>query len=421
MLLDPDLALNTRRLNRQRLLGVVLRQGPISRADLAKRTPLSPPTVSALVDELVNEVGLLREVGVGVSSGGRPPVMLAFNAEFGFLIGVDIGSRKLRVGLTDLQGRVLAQHAEPTDTASQKRTIDQIHRGIDRVFDAAGRDRRKLFTIGVAAPGMTDVTHGLVISAVNLPGWVNVPLGEILASRYGVPVHVDNDANLAALGERWRGTAAGVDNFVFLALGAGVGAGVVTGGRLQHGQHWYAGEIARINLDWRDWHVDFGGRGYLENKVSTAAIPTWARARSLACLTGRNGGDAVAAIFDAARAGDTGARAVVDELAVYIGAAVANIVAVLDPALVVFGGGLSHGGPLLLEPVQRVVERIVPNVPALRISALGDDAQLLGSVFSAMEAAETRLFKVAGGPPRTASRTRRRRPGARRAAHAVRS
>jgi glucokinase-like ROK family protein len=421
MLLDPDLALNTRRLNRQRLLGVVLRQGPISRADLAKRTPLSPPTVSALVDELVNEVGLLKEVGVGASSGGRPPVMLAFNAEFGYLIGVDIGSRKLRVGLTDLQGKVLAQHAEPTDAASQKSTIDQIHRGIDLVFTEANRDRRKLFAIGIAAPGMTDVKHGLVISAVNLPGWINVPIGEMLASRYGVPVHVDNDANLAALGEQWRGTAKGLDDFVFLALGAGVGAGVVTGGRLQHGQHWYAGEIARMNLDWRDWHVDFGGRGYLENKVSTTAIPTWERAQPLTCLMGRNGNDAVAAIFDAARAGDAGARAVVDELAIYIGTAVANIVAVLDPALVVFGGGLSHGGSLLLDPVRAVVERVVPNVPALRISALGDDAQLLGSVFSAMELAEARLFKVAGGQAPATPRARRRRTSSRDATHAVRS
>lgn len=394
MLLDPDLGFSTRRLNRQRVLEVLLRRGPISRADLAKRTRLSPPTVSALVDELVNDVGLLKEVGIGRSSGGRPPVMLAFNAEFGQLVGVDIGSRKLRVMLTDLQGTVLARHEERTDAGSQASTMKQIHRGIKHVYAAAGRNVRKLLAIGVAAPGMTDVRRGVIISAGNLPGWVNVPLGEMLGSHYGTPVHVDNDANLAALGERWRGAAIGVDNFVFLALGAGVGAGIVTGGRLQHGHHWYAGEIAHMNLDYREWQVDFGDSGYLESKISTAAIPRWARAQALLARLGSDGDQALATIFDAARKDDADARAIVGELAVYVGTAVANLIAVLDPALVVFGGGLSHAGALLLDPVRTIVTRLVPNVPALSTSTLGDDAQVLGAVYSAMELAETHLFRI---------------------------
>ncbi len=387
-------SLNTRRLNRQRLLEAVRRTGPISRADLAKSTRLSPPTVSALVEDLLLEVDLLHEVGMGTSKGGRPPIMLEFNAEFGYLVGVDVGSRTLRVALTDLQGTVLARHQEPTNATSGAATLDQIYAAVDEVFRQAGRDRTKLYAVGIGAPGMTDVTTGRVIEAVNLPGWVDVPLRELAEARLGVPVRVDNDANMAALGERWLGVARKVDDFVFIALGAGIGAGLVVGGRVHRGHHWYAGEISHMNLDYREWEADFGKRGYLESRVGAAAIPELQHARPLVegvATAGRDRAATVAYIIDAARSGDTRAAAVFDELAVYLGTAVANIVAVLDPALVVFGGGLSHAGDLLLQPVRRVVSQIVPNLPALEMSSLGDDAQLMGAVSSAMELAEDRL------------------------------
>jgi glucokinase len=225
-------------------------------------------------------------------------------------------------------------------------------------------------------------------------------------------VHVDNDANMAALGERWQGAARQTSDFVFLALGAGVGAGVVVGGRLHRGHHWYAGEISHMTLDYRDWQVDFGQRGYLESRISAAAIPQWARARPIVTRAGHDPEAAMRVIFDLARGGDPEAAAVIDDLGVFLGSAVSNIVAVLDPELVVFGGGLSRAGDLLLDPVRRVVSHIVPNVPALEISALGDDAQLLGSVYSAMEVAEAKLFAIAGSAgqqvrePRPAVHTR---------------
>lgn len=403
--------LNTRRLNRQRLLEAVRRSGPMSRADLAKKTRLSPPTVSALVEDLVQEVELLHEVGIGTSKGGRPPIMLQFNAEFGYLVGVDVGSRTMRVALTDLQGKVLARHQEPTDSSSGTATLDQIYAAVDEVFRRARRNRSKLYAVGIGAPGMTDVKAGRVINAVNLPGWVDVPLRELAEARLAAPVRVDNDANMAALGERWLGSARHVDDFVFVALGAGVGAGVVLGGRVHRGHHWYAGEISHMNLDFREWQSDFGERGYLESRVGAAAIPEWQHAKRLVegvAGAGRDRAAAVAHIIDAARGGDARAAAVIDELAIYLGAAVANIVAVLDPALVVFGGGLSHAGELLLQPLQRVVSRIVPNLPRLEISSLGDDAQLMGAVNSAMEIAEGRLatwLDATSFPSRAVGRT----------------
>lgn len=391
---DVGGSLNTRRVNRQRLLEAVRRSGPISRADLAKATRLSPPTVSALVEDLLHEVGLMSEVGVGTSKGGRPPILLQFNGEFGYLVGVDVGSRTLRVALADLQGQVLARRQVPTDPAGGTAIIDQIGALVDDVFTTTRRDRSKLYAVGVGAPGMTNVQSGRVIRAVNLPGWVDLPLRDLMQTRLGAPVRVDNDANMAALGERWQGSARRVNDFVFLALGAGVGAGVVVGGRLHRGHHWHAGEISHMNLDFREWQSDFGDRGYLESHVGAGAIPEWQHARPLIDPVEGDRpdrGEAVATIIAAARAGDARAAAVIDQLAVYLGTAVANIVAVLDPALVVFGGGLSHAGDLLVEPLRRVVARIVPNLPLIEMSSLGDDAQLLGAVYSAMETAEGRL------------------------------
>lgn len=384
--------------------------GPISRADLAKIIKLSPPTVSALVEDLVQEVGLLHEMGMGTSKGGRPPIMLQFNAEYGYLVGVDVGSRTLRVALSDLQGKVLTRHQEPTSTVSGAAILDQIYAGVDEVFRRARRDRAKLYAIGIGAPGMTDVQSGRVIRAVNLPGWVDLPLQELAEARLGAPVRVDNDANMAALGERWRGCARQVDDFVFIALGAGVGAGVVVGGRLHRGHHWYAGEISHMNVDFREWEADFGERGYLESRIGAGAIAEWQRARPLVqdvATAAHDRASVVMRIIEAARAGDPRATAVVEELAVYLGTAVANIVAVLDPALIVFGGGLSHAGDLLLSPLRRVVSKVVPNLPALALSSLGDDAQLLGAVRSAMEIAEGRLaawLDSTAFPPRAVGR-----------------
>lgn len=391
-------AVNTRRLHRQRVLDAIRRLGPISRADLAKRTHLSPPTVSALVEDLLGGAGLLREVGVGVSSGGRPPILLEFNAHVGCLVGVDIGSRTLRMAVADLQGRVMARHQERTRADSLDAAVVQVGDGIDALLRRAGTDPAKLFAIGVGAPGMTDVKTGRVIKAANLTGWTDVPLRDLLQSRFQTDVQVDNDANMAALGERWHGVARQIGDFVFLALGAGVGAGIVVGGRLHRGHHWYAGEISRMTLDFREWQVDFGERGYLESRISAAAIPDWAHARQLVARAGHDRDAVVRVIFDAAREGDAEAALVVEELAVFLGTAIANLVSVLDPELIVFGGGLSHAGDMLLRPVRRVVSRIVPNVPRLEISALGGDAQLYGSLYSAMDVADARLFAIAGCP-----------------------
>lgn len=377
----------SRRLNRLRVLEAVRRMGPLSRADLTRRMGLSAPTVSALVADLMEREGLLRYVGIGKSSGGRRPALLEFNGDYGYVAGLDIGSRTLRIALADLQGRVVARHQEPTCREGGAPLIAQLSDGLERVLAGAAIDRGRLLAIAAGAPGMTDVAAGRVINAVNLPGWVDVPLRDLLEARFDAPAVVDNDANMAAVGERWRGAARGVDDFVFMALGAGIGAGVIVGGRLQRGSRWSAGEISHMHLDWRGWNTSYGDQGFLESRIGALAPAGPGDARP----------GAFRRIFSAAARGDAVARAAVEQLAAYLGTAVANIVAVLDPALIVFGGGLSLAGDQLLEPIRQVVGRVLPSAPRMEVTALGDEAQLYGSLHSALQLADRRLHELVLG------------------------
>jgi glucokinase-like ROK family protein len=383
-----------RRHNGARLLDIVRRHGPISRASLARASRLSAPTVSALVHDLVTRKGLLRLAGIGASSGGRRPVMVEFRSDFGCVVAVDLGSTTIRLALADLQGRVLHRRQEQTPASSRDAVIERLERGIRGLFSDSGIDPKKLFAIGIGAPGMTDVARGVVISAANLKGWTNVPLRDLLQARFGAPVVVDNDVNMAALGELWSGCATNQPNFVFVALGAGVGAGIIVDGRLHRGSSWYAGEISHMNLDYRCWRQDFGEQGYLERRAGAAAIAHMGqRAVGSRRRRGRPAASLTARVFEAARQGHKPAQRVVEQVAVYLGTAVANIVTVLDPTLVVFGGGVSQVGDQLLEPVRQVVAHIVPNCPEIRLSALGDEAQLHGSLYSVLQLAETRLLE----------------------------
>lgn len=383
-----------RRHNGKRILDAVRRHGPISRAALAHRAELSPPTVSALVDDLVDRRGLLRNVGKGESSGGRRPLMVDFNADYGYVVGIDIGSRTLRSVLADLRGNVVRRREERTPTTSRDAILNAIISSVQRLFTEAGIGMDKLFAIGAGAPGMTDVTRGRVISAVNLKDWTDVPLRDLLQDQFHVPVFVDNDVNMAALGEQWVGCAKDCPNFVFIALGAGVGAGIVIDGRLYRGTRWYAGEISHMHLDHRRWNVEYGEQGYLESCAGAEAIAReWQRLRGPGAPAVPSA-DGAAEVFEAARYGDAGADEVVQQVAVYLGTAIANIAAVLDPELIVFGGGISHVGDQLLQPVRAVVSRIVPNVPEIRVSATGDDAQVFGSLYSALQLADVRLFET---------------------------
>jgi glucokinase len=295
----------------------------------------------------------------------------------GCVLGVDVGGTKTALLLADVAsgGEIVRDtFATPTGDGPDGFVTALIERARD-LCARAGRQREDLRAAGLAVPGIVG-RKGFVIEAGNLAGWHHIPLSAIVAKRFGIPVYVDQDANAAALGERWRGVAQAMNNFVFLAVGTGVGAGVVINGRLHRGYHQAAGEVGDFIFAADDLDRAHG-EGGLSNEVGGAEIRGEARR-----ISGGNGIGAREAIeaglADAGRFTDLAAR-VVDHLAL----TVVNIALLVDPEAIVFGGGTGSSEEL----VDAVRERASPHLgepPNLLVSALREDAQLHGAVFGAL-------------------------------------
>lgn len=376
-----------KQMNMLALLGLAREAGVISRAELARRSGLSPPTVSVLVAKLLG-AGLLVEEGRGESRGGRRPTLVRFNARFGYVLGADLGGTRVRLALADLNGDILAQSEAPT-----RKSPPLVHSVVEQIVESSrqlvreARVRwREVKAMAIGAPGITDVESGIVRHAPNLPGWRDVPLRDLMERALRIPVHVDNDVNMAVLGESWRGIARGRRHVVFIAIGAGIGAGLLINGELYRGFMHAAGEVGYMLLDPKASREEFRELGFLEMRASGPALA--ARARQL--LKRSELSDAKA-IFEAARRGDETARQLVEEVADYLSAAAANVATLLDPEMIVLGGRVSLAGDVLTEPIRAAIERTVPAKPVVVVSALKDRAQLYGAVFSALQMVERQL------------------------------
>jgi glucokinase len=249
-------------------------------------------------------------------------------------------------------------------------------------------------------PGGVDPQTGKVVDANNVPGWREEDIGRELEEVFHVPVFLDNDANMAAIGEHWRGVARDIENFVFIALGTGIGSGIFVNGRICRGRNGFAGELFRMNLEWPRWTEDFPDTGYLETYVSGLGLAQLGRQ-----VIAHGNGDQPATladqrdaryVFEALHQGDAGARTLIEQSFVMLGVAVANVVSVLDPELIVFNGGLVKGAPdLLLETVDKVVRKMQPKAPRIALSTLGDKAQIWGALHTLLEPAQQSAIRSA--------------------------
>ncbi|HEV2381312.1 MAG TPA: ROK family protein [Terriglobia bacterium] len=323
--------------------------------------------------------------------------------KYGWVAGVDMGASNLRFARADVRGRIESVAAERLrPEGGPEGVIAQITAGVEALATLKKTGRRKIrppAAIAVGVPSAVDPKTGRVSLANNLPGWRDIDLGGAIKDHFDVPVVVDNDANMAALGERWRGAARRAANFVFVALGTGIGAGIVVNGRLCHGRTGNAGELYRLNVDWRRWEQTFPDTGYFEFQVAGLGIAAAGR-RALGGRKQRSARGLVADrdaqfVFEAFRAGDPRARAVLDRAFTILGVGIVDLVSVLDPDLIVLGGGVTLGAPeLMMETVRRVLNRIHPDIaPPVRLSTLGDRAQLYGAISAALEtiAARSRI------------------------------
>jgi predicted NBD/HSP70 family sugar kinase len=370
-------------LNERTVLETIRSDAPISRAEISRRAGISKPTVSVALQSLV-DVGLVRSTepdGDGPRYGATffEPV-----AEAAGVLGLDLGARFLRGGVCDLSGEVLARHDVELTGADPARVFEAAARLVEQLVADAGLPRKRVESAVVGVPGVVDAPTGRISLADNAHGLDGLEVGAQLERELDMALTVENDVNLAARGERWRGVARGRDDFAFLSIGTGLGAGLVLRGELHRGHHGAAGE------------VDYAFGEGLERAIDPCAAALVAFVRDEAAngshATGLAEPYALPDVFAAARAGDELARTAIAEEARRIALHIAPIAAVADIGLVVIGGGIGANGDLLLEPVRAELAERLPYPPRVEVSALGDAAVLSGALSVGLEDALESVF-----------------------------
>jgi predicted NBD/HSP70 family sugar kinase len=380
-----------REVNRSLVLAVVKEGGRVSRASIARATTLAKPTVSAIVDELIAD-GLVREVGTGTTatSGGRPPIMLEYNASSQFVLGVHIGARRTTLEVADGSGAEVARRQFSTPRGSAAAALTAIAARARAAVPAGA----ELAAVGAVMPGLTDFHRGICVLAPNL-GWRDVPVAELLTAELGVPVHVHNAGQAAAVAENLEGAGGKVDDLALLYAGTGLSAGVLSGGRVLHGTGGTAGEIGHCHVPGGTEKCNCGNVGCLETVASGPALVRFAR-RAL-----DNGAASVlgpgdfepADVAAAAREGDPVGTEAVAEVGRNLGLAASWLVNAYNPAVLVFGGGLTAIADLLMPHIKGAAGRFALG-PAqqgteIRVSALGAGAEVRGAVLLALQQSET--------------------------------
>jgi glucokinase-like ROK family protein len=342
-----------------------------------------------MVDELLSEK-FVREVGRNPSIGGRPGMLLELNPDAGWIIGCDIGVGYLSVVLANLRARVTwRRQATFTVEDSLGTVLDRLTTLVRQAKHQAQRARHRLFGVGVAVPGLVDISAGRLVFEPNM-GWRDVPIQTQLAGRSGLPVLVDNDGNAAALAEYYFGVAQGVDDFVYVVANIGLGAGLVIDGHIHHGVSGYAGEAGHTTIDPEGPLCRCGNRGCWERLASQRAlVERVARARGLPPPGEGIAGDegqtiTLDEILEAAQRGDSAAVEALRETGRYLGIGIANLVNLLNPSLVAFGGRLSLAHEHLLPVARDVVKRRamsdLQHATRLVVSSFRQDACVMGGV-----------------------------------------
>ena len=368
-----------KRLNEREVLETIRAGAPISRAEISRRAGISKPTVSLALQSLLQS-GLVREAERRPDGPGYGAVYFEPVPEAALVLGLDLGARFVRGAICDLVGQVRARQDVELGVADAAGAVEAISRLRATLLETAGLDADLVDGVVVGVPGVVEPETGVLRLAENVADLEGRRFADELQDALDLPVTLENDINLAALGEQWQGVARGVDDFVFLSVGTGMGAGVVLGGELHRGRHGAAGEI------------DFALAGLgLEVDPSAPGVETLAQGLADA-----------RAVFEAARDGDEAARTVVEEVARRIALHIAAVAAVADVSLVVLGGGIGTNGDLLLRPVSRLLAEWLPYPPRVEVSTLGEAAILTGALAVGLAAARDNVFTHARSEPRAA-------------------
>ncbi len=364
-----------------RVLHAIRQLGPLSRAELSRRTGLSKPTVSNLIRSL-QEAGLVSFVGHGKSAGGRPPLLMQFNPSAGHFVGVDLGGTTVRAGLADLDGKVLATKRARTCTQSVDAVVEQLNDMVREVVRTAAVDYESVLSVTIGTPGVIDPITRRLSFIPNIPALEGQRIEADIQRAVAKPVSVQNDVNLAAVGEHACFEGGAPSTFVFVSIGTGLGCGIVIDGKVFMGSGGRAGEVGYLP-------ASASGAGNMEQMLSGPGVAAVHRS-----LGGH--GDPHAA-FDEADRGEAPGNQVVDRFVESLAWMLTGIVTLLDPDVVVIGGGIGLRCAPYLPELKARLDAVSPSRPVIALSKLGDDAGLRGAVTAAVASGSQRILEHALG------------------------
>lgn len=380
------------------VLKEIRNDGPLSRTELAAGLNYSRASITSVINNLL-ALQILQEVGQGKSAGGRPPLLLDFNDKFGYVAGVDIGATSIDIALADFQGHILERRAESCDVrVGPGPLLSSVVEMIQGMLDYRGLAPDQLVAAGVGVPGPVEFSEGVLSAPPLMPAWEGYPIRDFLTEYFPMTrVVVDNDVNILAKGEQQAGAGRGIDNFLFVKVGTGIGCGIIANHNIYRGSDGCAGDVGHICVDYNGPVCHCGNPGCLEFMAAGPAIAKQGiagiRAGESKFLSRRmeeNGGTLTAVdIGDAAAAGDRLANEIIRRSGRMIGGVLAGLVNFFNPRVIVIGGGVSNIGLQFLSSIrQATLRRSTPlSTRKLRIvySQLGEDAGVVGAIWLALE------------------------------------
>lgn len=382
--------LQSRTNNKKLILQCIKNFQPISRAEIAEKLKISKPTVSIIVDELIQENWVYEKgIGESTSQGGRRPIHLYFNENAAYVIGTDIGGTKVRIIITNLNGEIICSSNFSTQRYLQCGLIKQLQKEVHYLIDNNHINHKMILGMGMGVPGITDPESGVVMEAPSL-NWIRYPLLMEAEQYFSFPIYIDNDVNVAVLGEHWLGKAQNKQNVLFISVGTGIGSGIIINNQLYRGASNAAGEIGYMVTDKNamknEFKPIFHRYGFLESIAGGKAIgqkvtelikenkshPLYHQAQSSE-ISGEEA-------FTLAKNGDSIALTVIEEAIEHLAYGVINALTLLNPEVIILDGGVMKSGDFILPKLQQFIQRYVPSPVEIHVSQLGENAGVLGAV-----------------------------------------
>lgn len=379
-----------KQLNISSILEIIRVKGAISRAEIAEISGLTPASVSKITKKLI-QTGIIEESGFGESSGGRPPVLLSLNPEAGYIVGVNLGTDYLEVILSDLEAKSLDYSSHRINKISKDQVLNSLLEQIENIINKNNIDKKDIIGIGMAVHGLVNKKTGYSIYAPHY-SWENVPLKDLVENKFNIPTFIDNDVRAMALGEKWFGRAADINNFITVNISNGIGSGIIINEKLYYGADYTAGEFGHILVDNDGPRCSCGNYGCLESLASNKAIvkkaekliKQGAKTKIVNLIDGDLEKLNTKIVCEAANKNDEPAQQILKEIGRYLGIGISTLINILNPEMIVIVGEIIRAKEYVFEAINETIDSRALGNSADRIqlvaTTLNEKAALVGGV-----------------------------------------